>query len=272
MAMEFSVWSNYYADLSPEEAFARLKAHGINASEMGTTHGQMLAERDEDVRKTGTAFKKYLDELGMKVTQGHLWLQARIVSNPEAVDIIKRWIDLYEAVGIKNMVLHMDVYNMEDKSVEELHDLNVAKLKELAAHIEGRDIFICLENLFRRGSEHICQLLEIIDRVGSGFGITLDTGHLNMVRTTTQREFILTAGKKLRAIHIADNEGDRDQHLIPFGRGNVDFCEVVAALKEVGYEGLFNFEIPGEARGPLEVRDAKLAYVAEVYRYLMENA
>lgn len=271
MAFEFSVWSAYYADLSPEEAFARLKAHGVHAAEMGTNHGQMLAERDEDVRRTGAAFKAYLDELGMKVTQGHLWLQARIVSNPEAVDVIKRWIDLYEAIGIKNMVLHMDVYNMEDNSVEEMYELNVAKLKEIAAHIEGRDIFICLENLFRRGSEHICQLLEIIDRVGSDqFAVTLDTGHLNMVKTTSQREFILTAGKKLRAIHIADNEGDRDQHLIPFGRGNVDFGEVVAALREVGYEGLFNFEIPGEARGPLEMRDAKLAYIAEIYRYLMK--
>lgn len=272
MAMEFSVWSAYYADLSPEEALKRLKENGVNAAELSTNHGQMLLDRDEDVRKTGAAFKAYIDELGMKVTQGHLWLSARIVSNPEAVDIIKRWIDLYEAAGVRNMVLHMDVYNMEDKSVEWMHDRNVASLKELAAHIEGRDIYICLENLFRRGSEHICQLLEIIERVGSGFGITLDTGHLNMVKTTSQREFILTAGEKLRAIHIDDNEGDRDQHLNPFGRGNVDFIEVVTALKEIGYQGLFNFEVPGEARGPIEMRDAKLRYMGEIYRYLMENA
>lgn len=270
MAMELSVWSAYYHDLSPEEALARFKKLGVNAVELSTNHGQMLLERGEDVKKTGAAFKAYAEEIGMQVTQGHLWLQARIVSNPEAVDILKRWIDLYEAAGVRNMVLHMDVYNMEDKSVEEMHDANVAKLKELAAHIEGRDAYICLENLFRRGSEHICQLLEIIDRVGSDrFGITLDTGHLNMVRTTSQREFILTAGEKLRAIHIADNEGEKDQHLMPFGRGNVDFAEVVAALREVGYQGVFNYEVPGESRCPIEMRDAKLRYIAEGYRYLM---
>ena len=270
MAMEFSIWSAYFADLPPEEALDRFKKLGVSAIELSTNHGQVLLDRGEDVQKTGHEFAAYAQSIGMQITQGHLWLQARIVSNPEAVDILKRWIDLYEAIGIKNMVLHMDVYNMEERSVEEMHDANVEKLKELAAHIEGRDVYICLENLFRRGSEHIDQLLSIIERVGSDrFGITLDTGHLNMVKTTSQREFILKAGAKLRAIHIADNEGERDQHLMPFGRGTVDFAEVVQALREVGYQGVFNYEIPGENHCPLPVREMKLRYILEGYRYLM---
>lgn len=270
MAMELSVWSSYYLELTPEEAIARFKQNGINAVELSDEHGLALIERSENVQQTGRAFGEYARSIGMQITQGHLWLKCRIVSNPEAVAIVKQWIDLYEAIGIKNMVLHADVYNMEDKSIEEIHDANVEKFREIAAYIEGRDIHICIENLFRRGMDHIDQLLSIISRVSSShLAVTLDTGHLNMVRTTSQRDFILTAGDKLRAIHIADNEGAADQHLMPFGRGTVDFVEVVRALREVGYQGVFNYEIPGENHCPLPVRDMKLKFIIDGYNYLM---
>lgn len=70
-------------------------------------------------------------------------------------------------------------------------------------------------------------------------------------------------------MHIADNEGARDQHMMPFTRGNIDFVEVVKALKEIKYGGIFNLEIPGENRCPLELRDAKIAYIKACYDYLM---
>lgn len=270
MALEMSVWSSYYEDLSPEDAMARLKANGIDYSELGNNHGQALLDRGADAAATGRAFGEYLRKIGMTVVQGHLWLKCRIVSNPQAVEILKRWIDLYEAIGIKNMVLHCDVYDMPEATIEFMHDANGEKLRQIAQYVEGKDFYICLENLFRRGMDSIDQLLSVIDRVGSDrFAVTLDTGHLNIAGTATQREFILRAGDKLRAIHIADNQGETDQHLMPFGRGTVDFAEVVRTLREIGFAAPFNYEIPGENRCPLEVRDAKLRYLRVGYEYLM---
>jgi sugar phosphate isomerase/epimerase len=151
-----------------------------------------------------------------------------------------------------------------------MHDRNVEKLRQIADYVGGRGFHICLENLFRRGAERIEQLQSVIARTGSDcFGITLDTGHLNMSRTDTQRDFIRKAGGMLRAVHIADNEGAADQHMMPFGRGNVDFAEVVQALREVGYQGPFNFELPGEINCPMEIREAKLDYIRSIYNYLM---
>lgn len=272
MSLELSIWSGYYYDLSPEKALARLKKRGVTVTELSDDHGKMLIERPGDPREIGRAFGAYARELGMTIPQGHLWLGCRLVSNPDAVEILKKWIDLYEAIGIKNMVLHLDVYNMEDKSIAEIHAANLEKLKEIDDYITGRNIRICLENLFRRGIDHIDQLLMMLERIGSDqFGITLDTGHLNIVKTTSQRDFILAAGSALHALHINDNEGEKDQHLMPFGRGTVDFAEVIAALKEIGYNGIFNYELPGEALFcPLMVRDRKLRYIKEGYRYLMK--
>jgi len=270
MAFELSVWSSYFVELSPEDALARLKKNGYNAVELSDEHGLMLLERDVDVVKTGKAFKAYADRLGMQISQGHLWLKCRIVSTPNAVEILKQWIDLYEAIGIENMVLHADPLDPNTMSPEEILERNVPKLREIADYIAGRKISICLENLRFLPFGHIDWLLALLDRIGSGqFGITLDTGHLNISHTTSQREFILKAGSRLRALHIADNEGETDQHMMPFGRGTVDFFEVVKSLKEIGYEGIFNYEIPGERHCPSEVQDLKLKYILQTYDYLM---
>ena len=273
MAFELSVWTAYFVELSPEDAIARLSKNGYHAAELSDEHGLMLLERDEDVVKTGKAFRAYAESLGMKITQGHLWLRCRVVSTPDAVETLKKWIDLYEAIGIENMVLHADPLDPEVMTPEAILDSNAARLRELADYVAGRNVCICLENLGGLPFGHIDGLLALIDRIGSpNFGITLDTGHLNIAHTTSQREFILKAGSRLRALHIADNEGATDQHMMPFGRGNVDFFEVVRTLREVDYQGIFNYEIPGERVCPPEVQDMKLDYIRKTYEYLMEAA
>jgi sugar phosphate isomerase/epimerase len=76
------------------------------------------------------------------------------------------------------------------------------------------------------------------------------------------------AGPLLKALHIADNEGAYDQHLMPYGRGNIRWDRFMAALNERAYDGLFNFEIPGESTAPLEIKKAKLRYIKEMAEYM----
>jgi len=278
--MKLSIWSSYYMELSPEEAVERLISNGIYCCELSDEHGMVLLSRDEDVIATGRAFAEFIRSRNFEISQGHLWLQARICSDESAVNSLFKWIDLYEAIGIRNMVLHCDALADSTLSREEKIERNVEKLRILAEHIKGRDITVCLENLRSRTDDH-SQLIDrtaedliyIIDRVGSeggseGFGICLDTGHLN-ITDKDQERFILTAGKRLKALHIADNEGKWDQHLMPFNKGSIDFPLVISCLKRIGYEGLFNLEIPGERAVPLELRDAKIGYIIAGYKYLL---
>lgn len=273
--MKLSIWSYYYYELSPEQAVERFIQNEIYAFELADEHGLQLLERDEDVVKTGKAFGEFIKERGFEVSQGHLWLKAKICSDSEAFSKLCKWIDLYEAIGIKNMVLHCDNLYDTQMSRQEKTEKNIEELKRIAGYIEDKDVTICLENLrpHAPGVEIIDKsaddLNNIIERVGSDkFGICLDTGHLNLTEKN-HREFILKAAGKLRAMHIADNEGQTDQHMMPYARGCVDFEEVVRALRKVNYRGVFNLEIPGEFRIPIELRDAKLGYIKACYDYLM---
>ncbi len=270
MSMELAIWTQYYHDLTPEDAVKEFVKNGIYAAELSDEHGRELLERSDDIIATGKAFAQFLKENSFTMTQGHLWLSIRLCARPNDVYELLRWIDLYEAIGIRNMVLHCDGSSYGELGYEACAAQNIEKLKIIAEHIEGKDITVCLENL---GTvvDSIDRILYLIDNVGSDrLGICLDTGHLNL-HDKKQREFILKAGKRLRALHIADNEGERDQHLMPFTRGNINFVEIVRTLKEIGYEGLFNLEIPGENRIPLELRNAKIKYIQSCYDYLMRG-
>ena len=274
--MKLSVWSSYYVELKIEDAVKRFIENGIYCSELSDEHGLELLNRSENILETARSFSAFLAENNLEMSQGHLYLRVKICTDDNAIKTLCKWIDLYEAIGIKNMVLHCDNMLGTDLSREEKVERNIEKLKQLAEYIKDKDITVCLENLRPHSPDdpelvdrNADDLLYIIDRIGSDrFGICLDTGHLNLT-DKNQREFILKAGSKLKALHIANNEGVTDQHMMPYSRGTVDFKEVVKALREVGYKGIFNLEIPGERRAPLEVLDYKLGYIQKVYDYLM---
>ena len=280
MEAKLSIWSQYYHEMKIEDAVLEFIKNGIYCSELSDEHGAELFSRSEDYVATGKRFAEFLREHDFCMTQGHLWLKVKICTDEGAVSRLCSWIDMYEAIGIKNMVLHCEGMYTLDLTREERVRLNVEKLRAVAEHVKDKDITICLENLsgVRMGvpNEELVvgsaeQLLEVIEGIGSDrFGICLDTGHLNL-SYKNQREFILCAGEKLKALHIADNEGERDQHLMPFTKGKVNFFEVVEALREVDYVGLFNLEIPGETKIPLELRNEKIKYIKACYDYLMAH-
>ena len=267
--MKLSIWTSYYAELSAEEAIRTLVENGITATELSDEHGFELLERDPDVVATGRKFAAFAREVGMEIPQGHLWLRVKICSDPDALGILCKWVDLYEAIGIQNMVLHCDAMVDSGLSHQEVVARNIQVLRKLAEYVKDKKITICLENLIRI-VPNVDEILEILEGIGSPrFGICLDTGHLNL-NDKDQRAFILKAGDKLHALHIADNDGSGDQHMMPFNRGNIDFFGVVKTLREIGYQGIFNMEIPGERAVPMVMKAAKIAYVKAGYDYLMK--
>lgn len=268
MNLERSVWSSYYVDLSPEEMVDQFAEAGWTATEFSDEHGAVLlqraAQRGISPAEVGAELKAYADARGVSFPQGHLFLKVDLCAD-DAEEILIPWLDLFVSLGIKSGVLHA-VSRRKDFTPEMRFARWVEVLKALTAHLEGTQMSIALENV-ATSSDY---LFDLLDAVGSDhLGICLDTGHMNLARAGgfadyTQGDFIRRAGKRLIALHIADNDTSRDQHLMPFGGGNVDFDDVVQGLADVGYTGLFNLEIPGERHAPLNVRRAKLDYLRVV--------
>ena len=269
LEQSFSIWSSFDVELSPEDMVLRLEKRGMHVSELSDEHAAMLLARGGDPEEIGRKFGAFAREHGVTFPQGHLWLRVRLCDKSiDVVSILRDWFRLFAAIGIKNGVLHCDGASFpEGTSDEEKVAANIEVLRILAPIAEELGLTICLENL-RGAFDTAEKLLKIIERVGlPNLAICLDTGHLNLTHHGTQEAFILAAGDKLKALHLANNEENYDQHLNPYGRGTVDFEEVMRGLKKVGYSGLFNYEVPGERTMPIVLRDAMTDYLRKVTEY-----
>ncbi len=267
--MKLSVWSSYYYELSPEDAVLEFEKHGYHHCELSDEHAQVLMERG-DATEVGRQFKAFADAHGVSFSQAHMILGIKLCADG-SVDILKNQLDLFKAIGVKAAVLHCDSMRVHpDMPLEEKRAKNVDALRQLLDYIADTDMVICLENL--RGHTIVKtaeSLLYFIDELKSpNLGICLDTGHLNTTENKSQKEFIQKAGKHIKALHIADNEGATDQHMMPYGRGTVNIVEVISEMKKIGYDGLYNLEIPGEKKGPYPIRGYKLDYIKRVFEYL----
>lgn len=86
-------------------------------------------------------------------------------------------------------------------------------------------------------------LLELLDKLNADdiFGICWDTGHANLAQVN-QPAAIQQIGSRLKALHINDNRGEKDDHLLPY-LGYVEWTPLLKSLADVNYQGDFTYEI-----------------------------
>ena len=273
MKFKCSVWSDYFNFLPVEESIDKLAAAGFSYAELSINHTQTLLQRGSDHFKTGLSLREYISDKGFVIPQGHLSFK-KTLCNATALDDLKREIDLFLGVGIQNAVIHANGGANLDEQAR--FECRVQALSELSQYIKGTTIRLCLENLGSVPETHTVERIrKFIDAVDSDqLKICLDTGHLHLVNgrgqaQLSQGDFIRQAGKDLCAMHITNNSGGGDDHLMPFSsRYGVDWKDVITALNEIEYDGLFNLEILGENKAPMPILEAKLTYIRQMVSYM----
>ncbi|MFF4590553.1 sugar phosphate isomerase/epimerase family protein [Streptomyces sp. NPDC001388] len=98
--------------------------------------------------------------------------------------------------------------------------------------------------------ERCLHLAELVDG-HELFGITLDIGHAHCVEERPVLDCVRQAAPRLRNVQIEDMRRGIHHHL-EFGSGEIDFPPVLAALRDLGHQGLVSVEIQG---GSLDAPD-----------------
>jgi sugar phosphate isomerase/epimerase len=269
--MRPAIWTSYLVEFSPEQAVVTFAEKEWRELELSDEHARMLLDRGRPAA-VGAEFRQFAADYGVSFPQGHLWLTCDIASSnqSEVVSELKQWLDLFLAVGVEASVLHPGGQELLDQGcdADALFDARVRALSALTNHLAGTGMTICLENIpIANTAEELCHLVDGVSDMH--LGICLDTGHLHM-GNGDQAAFIRRAAPHLKALHIADNDGSSDQHLLPYGHGTIRWEDVVSALKDVGYSGLFNLEVSGERRCPIRARLAKLDYTSALLSFMLD--
>ncbi|MBE0532265.1 MAG: TIM barrel protein [Rhodospirillales bacterium] len=151
-----------------------------------------------------------------------------------------------------------------DKAIGQVSDV----LGGLARAAERRGVVLVLEPLTRLETtsvETLDDLVAVLDAVASpALAAMLDMGHVNVTARLLGRdpasyfaEHVERLGGRLRHLHVNDNKGDSDAHLLP-GEGNFDFTAACRALKKAGYQGYLSAEIMMFGPNPVPPMPAEL--------------
>lgn len=281
MSIRPSMWSAFFVELSPEDMIDHFMWAGYDCTELSDEHSAMLLERGNPTI-VGREYKSFLDGKGFSTPQGHLFLKCDITlgsaeGKAEIRDTFSRWFELYDALDIKTAVLHVAPRSPEgraglDYGKGPVWDSTVENLGMLLELSRGASFTICLENLINEyyAFEQLALLMDTVPG-GERLGFCLDTGHLAL-KDGNCAEYVRKAGARLKALHVTDcircPKGGKHDHYFP-AVGCINWKETVAALREVGYEGLFNFEVPHERQPDFDIALLKLDYSYKLAQLLL---
>jgi sugar phosphate isomerase/epimerase len=112
----------------------------------------------------------------------------------------------------------------------------IKSLKDITGKTEK---LLCMENLPRNCLANTAEeTIEIVDSV-KGINVCLDVNHFLQEKSENA---ILKIGQRIKTVHISDCDYINECHRLP-GDGKINFMKVLAAFEEIGYNGVFNYEI-----------------------------
>lgn len=143
----------------------------------------------------------------------------------DAMDEIKRSLEVAERIPIKNLVLHLG--EKDDRWSPRSVEYGLTALEHLGAFARPLGVRLLVENLTSDATtpEHLIEILTIGHL--TNVGVCLDVGHAHMCQSV--QEAIATFGDRIGSVHVHDNHGTKDEHLWP-GDGTIDWAAATAAL------------------------------------------
>ena len=285
IATTLNFWiPSYSCDLEERcDAIKRCKDCGFEAADMG--FGGCGVVSADSWKNDITIMREYADKVGLEFTQSHLPFytpenlkKEDIIGDPVYFEeMLKRGIEASSIIGAKWAVYHPVDDFETDRSPEAAFKINYERISRVLDYAHKFNVGIAIENMqLHSGSkplrrycvtpEELCELADSFN--DSKVGICWDTGHANLLGLDQCRSLRMI-GKRLKAVHIQDNRGMRDDHLPPI-LGNIDWNAVMKTIKEIGYEGDLQFETCGpQIKYPREIKDEFARLHISIGKYLI---
>jgi len=253
--MKISSSTHHFCPLYGDaEGIRMFKESGFDAIEYDIFHyppdGEVFTKyTDEEFKAFFTNIGKAAADCGIEIHQVHAPFPLK-TGNPEIDPILLscaiRSVYATAYMGSRYVVIHACAIRNEDGTLnlEEMKKANFDFYTTLLPHAKKAGVTIAIENmrLFLNTPETLSEYIDELNEIAGEkvFCACLDTGHAYLAGKDPG-EFLLGLGKRVEVIHVQDSDGVHDLHTIP-GLGQINWKSFADALKEVGYEGTFNFE------------------------------
>jgi L-ribulose-5-phosphate 3-epimerase len=288
LATSLNVFWDEGMTVCPEEGIDRCAQAGFEALDFNFTDYNQSRLQRLIGRLDAGAYARSLciqaEHLGLCFVQmhgpifNHLADRGTIQTELELSHECLRWA---AELGVEWVVFHPETEPgpFDHAHLEMLQKRNAAFFRELLGTSESLGVGIAVENAsddaaVRRGMRRLyCstpqELIELVDALHHPLaGICWDTGHAH-IQHLDQYHALCALGHRLKATHIQDNDGNTDQHLLPY-HGSSDWHTIMKGLRDSGYVGAFCYEVHNAVRFvPDSLRDQVLHYAVQLGRYLI---
>lgn len=219
----------------------------------------------------------YSEQIGLPIELCHLPFRTDDQGEPDDHFFGRMYhaIDCAQLLQVTCAAIHPEssALPVEGYDIRKQHERSVRMLAPSADYAAKHGVTLAVENmrpLFLAVPTHrYCQTAEELCTVADemGIGVCWDFGH-GHIAGLKQSEALAHIGKRLQMIHINDNHAMQDVHLLPW-MGTIDWADAMKGLADIGYQGLFNFEL-NTSRVPIELCEAYARYTMGAAEKLLE--
>ena len=247
--MLFAQSSFVYFNYSLRDAIRRLHQFGYQGIEIWGGRPHMYRH---DLDAEFDSIKRLLDECEMTVPNfipaqfryPSILCSANEAVRCDSVRYIEDAIDNALKLGAPSVSLCAGM-TLAGESIEQGWKQLRQSIIELLDYTDQTKLKLLIEPAHRAESTLILTIadgLRMIREIGSErLGICLDTGHAN-VNGEELAQVVSELKNTPLHIHIDDNNGDSDAHMIP-GEGRIDYAPFIRALNEIDYHGFVSAEL-----------------------------
>ena len=215
---------------------------------------RILLSEDDEYITHAKQLRKMLDEAGIVCNQTHAETGMRDyfpydVSHQKYKEVV-RCIEIAGILGAKHLVVH-GVSNPFQNSEEVFIQRNIEYYTSLIPYCEKNGVRVAVENLMEINPkteryESFIGTPQALAAVVKGCNSPwivgcMDIGHAALIMDPVQ--FIRECEPGIiQALHVHDTDYVDDRHMLPFTQ-DLNWPEIMKALKETGYPGDLTFEI-----------------------------
>ncbi|MCI8312744.1 MAG: sugar phosphate isomerase/epimerase [Lachnospiraceae bacterium] len=300
---------NIVEDTNPAEGFSMMKRAGFSCADFSLNYyltntslykqelNKFFDQSEEELEQYFAPHVRGAKEAGIKIHQMHMpyplyipggkqklnqYLQEVVA--PKSLKVCEVFQCPYMVVHGFKLAQHLGSEEAEWQQTEEL-------LHSILPMAKEKGIILCIENLYTGTGGHIVEgtccnarkAAERIDRINQQYGtevlgFCLDTGHANLVGLDFE-DFIIRLGKRLKVLHVHDNDGIGDLHQIPFtftktreNKVSTDWDGFLRGLRAIEFDQVLSFETaPVLSAFPVELKEDALRLIARVGEYFIER-
>ena len=296
---------NVVYDENPEQGFRRLREAGFTCCDFSlnaylknyeiyqSNLNRFFDRSTDELLNFFAPHKKAAKEQGIYINQMHMPYPIYVPNGSETLNDY-----LWNQVAPKSMEIchflecpYIVIHGFKLARVLGSEELEWEKTAEfidsVAPMAKKYNITICMENLYESIADHIvegpgCDAYKAAERIdyfnekyqAEVLGFCFDTGHANLVGLDFAK-FITTLGKRLKVLHIHDNDGIADLHQIPYtftktreNNSSTDWNGFLEGLKAVDFDKVLSFETaPVLSAFPEDMKEDALAFIAKIGAY-----